>query len=81
MESEENLYSFILLLKVLLITALKQMTKKSLPVGSLQREEDSKFIPEISSGMFIFMTDHEIIAPHCKPRHLKSLKRTMTKDA
>lgn len=57
------------------------MSKKFLPIGSLQREEDNKFIPEISSGMFIFMTNHEIIASYCKPRHLQSSKFTMTKDA
>lgn len=56
------------------------MSRKSLATSSLESEEDNTFIPEISSGMFILMTDHEIIASHCKPRHLQSSKFTMTNE-
>lgn len=57
------------------------MNKKTLPISLLQMEEDNRFIPEISSGMFIFMTNHEIVASHCKPRHLQSSKFIVTEAA
>lgn len=65
---------------MLSIYCIKADEQKNLSRGSLQSEEDSKFVPEISSGMFILMTNHEIIASHCKPRNLQSSKFTMTKD-
>lgn len=56
------------------------MSKKSLPTSSRESKEYNKFVPEVSSGVFILVANHEIIASHCKPRHLQSSKFTMTKD-